>query len=217
MKIIAVSDIHENLGRLDGLMPVLRTADLLLILGDLTQFGHAEQARRVLQAFRAAGRPLLAIPGNLDHPDVLGLLEAEGISLHATFRVYGDIGIAGMGGSNPTPFGTPFELDEEEIYRKLMSGVRSISTARVRIVASHPPPRGTKTDRVRLGCHVGSQSVRRVVEETQPDLVLCGHIHEAPGEDHIGRTHILNPGPFGTGGIIDIEIGESGVAARIRR
>jgi uncharacterized protein len=29
--------------------------------------------------------------------------------------------------------------------------------------------------------------------------VLCGHIHEARGVDHIGRTPIVNPGPVAAG------------------
>ncbi len=32
----------------------------------------------------------------------------------------------------------------------------------------------------------------------QPDIALCGHIHENNGtEDLIGKTHVINPGPLG--------------------
>jgi Icc-related predicted phosphoesterase len=46
--------------------------------------------------------------------------------------------------------------------------------------------------------------VRRVIEETNPDLCICGHIHETFGKhDQIGNTKIINVGPKGV--IINIE------------
>jgi hypothetical protein len=42
---------------------------------------------------------------------------------------------------------------------------------------------------------VGSAVIRSFVEREQPDLVLCGHIHESRGSDRIGRTQVVNPGP----------------------
>ena len=42
--------------------------------------------------------------------------------------------------------------------------------------------------------HVGSPSVRGLVEDREPVLGLFGHIHESKGIDSIGRTPIVNPG-----------------------
>jgi Icc-related predicted phosphoesterase len=39
-------------------------------------------------------------------------------------------------------------------------------------------------------------------------VVLCGHIHEARGEDRIGRSQIVNPGPVSAGHYAMVEIGE---------
>ena len=41
---------------------------------------------------------------------------------------------------------------------------------------------------------VGSHAVRQVVEQYQPLLGLFGHIHEAKGTAHLGRTLCINPG-----------------------
>jgi len=217
LKIFAASDIHERLDCLGQLTETIEAADWVFLLGDLTQFGHAAQAARVLDAFRRINPQVLAVPGNVDHPDVVDLLVSEGVSLHGNHRVLEDqVGVAGMGASTPTPFGTPMELSEEEIYRRLDVPLRAIGGCAVRLVISHAPPRDTRVDRIRLGLHAGSRSVRRLIEEHGPDLLLCGHIHEAVGEDILGRTRILNPGSFGRGGYVWAEVSADGVSAECR-
>jgi Icc-related predicted phosphoesterase len=59
-----------------------------------------------------------------------------------------------------------------------------------------------------MGTHVGSKSVRDFIEREQPDVVICGHIHEARGQDAIGRSKIVNCGPASKGYYAVIEIGE---------
>lgn len=211
----AVSDIHERLEWLRPLAGALAAADWVLLLGDLTQFGRAPQARKVLDAFREINPNVLAVPGNLDHPDVLKLLEDEGVSLHGRYRLLGDVGLAGVGASGPTPFGTPFELPDGELGETLAGPLEAIAVARHRIVVSHAPPKNTAVDRVRLGLHVGSAAVRRLAEAHAPDLLLCGHIHEAAGEDRLGATRVINPGPFGRGGHVRVEAGDDGLSARL--
>ena len=60
------------------------------------------------------------------------------------------------------------------------------------------PPYNTKLDNIGCG-HVGSQSIRDLIEEFNPALVLCGHVHEARGIDRINETTIVNPGVFAYG------------------
>jgi Icc-related predicted phosphoesterase len=42
--------------------------------------------------------------------------------------------------------------------------------------------------------HVGSKTVRQLIEKHKPLLGLHGHIHEARGFAKIGRTLCINPG-----------------------
>ena len=204
MRIIAFGDIHMDHRQLAAI-PDLAAADLILITGDLTNFGGRTEAQEVITACRAFNPALLALAGNLDRPEVSRYLQSEAISLHGHGVLLDNLGIFGVGGSNPTPFKTPTEFSENEIARLLAAGFAATATARRRILVCHAPPFGTVADRLRDNSHVGSRAIRTFIEEQQPDLCLAGHIHEATGIDRIGRTTIINPGMLRLGGWIDIE------------
>jgi Icc-related predicted phosphoesterase len=49
------------------------------------------------------------------------------------------------------------------------------------------------------GRHLGSEAVLRAIEDKRPRLAVCGHIHDAWGqESRIGGTRVVNLGPGGT-------------------
>lgn len=67
------------------------------------------------------------------------------------------------------------------------------------IYVMHSPPFETNLDVIPGGHFVGSRSIRKFIERSQPLLTLHGHIHEAPRlsgkyADRIGKTLCLNPG-----------------------
>ena len=65
------------------------------------------------------------------------------------------------------------------------------------IFVTHAPPYGTKADKLGRN-YAGNKSFRRFIENYKIDLHICGHLHENFGkEDRIGRTKVINPGPFG--------------------
>jgi hypothetical protein len=66
----------------------------------------------------------------------------------------------------------------------------------------------TRLDRIASVKHVGSTSVRTFIEKRQPDVTICGHIHEARGTDVIGRTKIVNCGPVAGGFYALIDVGK---------
>ena len=212
--IMAFGDIHEYIHGLPALAEPLRHADLILVTGDMTRWRGPETAEKVLQAIRQYNPTILAQIGNTDSWDTHHYLNSLGINLHGQGHQVGDVGIFGAGGSNPTPFYTPSEFGEEEIAEYLMAGYAMVKDAPYKLLIAHCPPYRTAVDRIYDGRHVDSTSVRAFIETYQPDVCISGHIHEAPGEDYLGKTHILNPGMLAQGGYVTVACHEAGLTAR---
>jgi hypothetical protein len=207
MQVVALSDLHGSTAPLERARRALAEADLVLLLGDLTNFGGREEAEEVLEPFFRIHDRLLAVPGNCDRLGVNEALEAAGIALHGRGRILGDIGFFGVGGSTETPFHTPQEYTEEELGALLERGHREVRGVGRKVLVSHSPPRDTRLDGTSRGLHAGSRAIREFLSREEVDLLLCGHIHEARGADHLGKTLLLNPGPFHQGWV-EIEIRE---------
>lgn len=82
------------------------------------------------------------------------------------------------------------------------------------IFVSHNAPYGKldaiKTedvDKKLIRKHYGSKLARRLIDKYKPFLVICGHMHENPGKDKIGKTLIINSGAAfkGKAAIIDLD------------
>lgn len=113
------------------------------------------------------------------------------------------------GWTNRTPWDTPREYDEADIESHIddmAAGLQSVETA---IFNLHPPPFGTSLDvapkltpdlevvtsaGATVMDNVGSVAVLDAIKRHQPLLSLHGHIHEAAGQERIGRTVAINPG-----------------------
>ncbi|MDO8444672.1 MAG: metallophosphoesterase [Deltaproteobacteria bacterium] len=216
MKIVAMGDIHERVKAFEIISSEISAADLVIITGDLTQFGNEEKARKVIDVIREINPNIVAQVGNLDSLEIDRFLTREGINIHGSGRVIDDVGIFGSGGSGATPFHTPVEFSEEELKGFLEKGYSEIKDAAIKIMICHAPPINTEVDMIPSGTHVGSKAVREFIERYQPDLCITGHIHEASGEDAIGRTKIINPGPFFEGGFVVINVEKGKLEAELR-
>ncbi|MCL2296414.1 MAG: metallophosphoesterase family protein [Methanomassiliicoccaceae archaeon] len=207
MKFLVVSDIHGNTAVTDWINPVAEKEDVdcVLALGDITDFGPNEVAEKILGSIK---RVVYAIPGNCDPISLPGAISNVAINMHGKSTELGGFHVAGLGGSNPTIFNTPFELDEETIYKKL----KPISKEKM-ILMVHAPPYGIN-DMIPSGLNVGSESVLKIVKEFRPILVLSGHIHEDYGIRHINGTTFVNPGPAKDGMYAVVEVDEGAVSAR---
>ena len=215
MRFIAFGDIHMDTGEVANI-PDIASAEHIIVTGDITNYGSSLDAEAVLNRLLAVNSSLLAVAGNLDQPDVAGYLENVGISLHGRGIKVDGLGIMGLGGSNYTPFNTPYEFSEGELEAFLASGFAEINDADNFILVSHTPPLQTNTDQLLNGRHVGSSAVRKFIEAKQPLLCLTGHIHESRGEDHIGRTLVLNPGMLKQGGYIEVLYENKTISAAIK-
>lgn len=205
MKILALADIHGDHSHLEKIIERSGEFDLVVIAGDITNFGPSTQVKELEKLFKV---PVLAIPGNCDQPDILEALDESSLTnLHKSTETIGEFTFIGLGGSSPTPFNTPFELSEEDIEISLEILFDSCDNkAKENIVlVSHTPPKGL-LDSI-PGGSAGSESVAKFIDLS--NLVICAHIHEARGFARAGDTLLINPGMAAQGyaALIDLEAG----------
>ncbi len=213
MRLLCITDIHGAQKRFREILA--READLvdiILLGGDITNFGTPEDAAWFLRQAEATGKPVFAVAGNCDSPQIDRLLAERGVSLAGFGRRVGSIGFYGVSAA-PVWHGMTYEMPEEELAVYLRTGAEQIGDAAVEVVLSHPPPRDTAVDVVRSGAHVGSTAVRDLVEQRRPALVVCGHVHEGRGTDRLDRTLVVNCGPAVAGYYAVATVDEDGDAA----
>jgi len=198
MKILATADFHGNLeaSKQTALKAKNISADVVVVCGDITHFGSIEHAEKVLLPLTALKLPVFYVPGNCDPPSLIER-EIEGVQcIHGKCQIIGNLSFIGAG-SIPVDrvHPSPLEVSDEEIFAALTQGLRQCKSPRSIVVVAHSPPLNTKLDITHFGGHVGSPSLRQFIEQSQPSIVFCGHIHEARGIDHIGDTVVANTGP----------------------
>jgi Icc-related predicted phosphoesterase len=213
MKIVALTDIHgmyDVAGRILAREP---DADVLILGGDITSNGVLDD--EPLDRLFRHSQVCVAVAGNMDSVCVDEALVGRGLSISGRGMLVGGVGFFGVSGSPHSPLHTPYEISEDSILTTAEQGWSQVCGASVRIFVPHAPPANTRVDRTFLGMHVGSVSVRTFIERRQPEIVVCGHIHEAWGSVKMGNTHVLNCGAAGKGyyGVVTVE-NEIGVENR---
>lgn len=212
MNILAIADIHNDVENIINYADKLSMLDFDVIVcpGDFTDvpprgFNSIEIAKLIIEELKIFNKPIVATPGNWDDK-VLKYLEEENISIHAKGKIIHDVGFYGFGGAK-TPFNTPLEPTEDEIAEGLKKGFSQVKNAKYKVQVTHIPPVGTKVDITYSNAHIGSTAVRKFIEEHQPDVAVCAHVHEGRGTDEIGKTKILNSGRFPEGylGLISLK------------
>lgn len=167
-----------------------------------------------------SGVAIYVMPGNDDPWFIDEIIEAGGVVTACDGRIVrvGDHEMVSCGFSNPTPWNSPRELGETELYEKISVLAEQLESPEMAIFNLHVPPHGSGLDTameldeqlrpvLTAGqphqIPVGSSAVRQLIEEYQPMLALHGHIHESRGITRIGRTVAINPGSDYAGGRID--------------
>lgn len=208
MKLLAFTDIHGSYERVGTILEKESSVGAIIIGGDLTTNGTPAEAERALRQFQKTGAPIFVVAGNMDPPELENTFTALHVNINAKGMLLDDIGIFGVSASPVTPMRTPYEISEEEIALRAHAGWKDVQAARIRVFVPHAPPHNTSVDLVSADNHVGSTAIRKFIEQCQPDVTVCGHIHEARGIDRIGKTPIVNCGPAGKGYYAVLTIGQ---------
>lgn len=190
MKILAVADIHGAQYRLNLVLRNIDrySPDLVVICGDITQFGPGELAKTLLDQIPVE---TLAVTGNIDSEDVKkGIDESRAINIEMKKIVKKGIPFVGISGTKYDEF--KFLEDKKIIDNKT-------------VLVSHVPPYGFQ-DKIFIGLHGGSKELREIIDKYHPRIVLCGHIHEDPGYTETNGCIVVNcsMGKRGEGAVIDI-------------
>lgn len=206
MYILALTDIHGSYKKAEEMIRNA-AADVVVIGGDLTTVGSVKEAEDALKRFQSLAGTVFCIAGNMDLPQHDDLFVRSGVSINGRGVTVGDVGFFGVSAAPHSLLHTPYEISEEEISRRIAAGYAQVRKSRFKVFVPHAPPYGTKVDIVHDGYHVGSTAVREFIENEQPDVVICGHIHEARGQDTLDASRIVNCGSAGSGYYAVIEIG----------
>jgi Icc-related predicted phosphoesterase len=203
IRIAAVGDIHLGVDSRGEMRPALEKvsihADVLLLAGDLTRHGGAEEAEVVADEFGELDVPVIAVLGNHDYhsdavEDVTAVLVGRGITVLEGQSVTMDIdgqtlGIAGtkgfgggFAGKCASVFGEPqmknFAGHTVEVANRFRSTVSELE-ADVRIALLHYSPVSDTLhgEPPEIYPFLGSYLLGEPIDEFHLDLALHGHAH----------------------------------------
>lgn len=208
MKLLVLSDLHEDEVALERLelhkTSKARDVDYVLIAGDSSNTSTSF-ITELLELFPEA----YIIPGNCENQNVMEIMrKAKHFAHEKRFPLKDGYNLVGFGYSNPTPFGTPNELSDDEIYRRM----NKLKIDQRTMLLVHAPPYGI-LDEIK-GMHIGSKAIRKIIEERQPFLVFCGHLHEVIGVERFGNTLIVSVPPGENWKYSSIKIEENSVCVQ---
>ena len=220
MKAAAIGDLHVTEDSVapyrDMFAEISRTADVLLLCGDLTNFGKISEAEILAEDLRVCDIPVLGVLGNHDYEcgqpeEVARILHEAGMTVLDDQAVEIDgVGFAGvkgfMGGygrGELAPFGEPIAkafVDEAmNEARKLENGLRSLRTERSVAVLHYSPIPGTlEGEPLEIFQYLGSARLADAIDRfDHVKAVVHGHAHHGSFQAATARgTPVYNCAQF---------------------
>jgi Icc-related predicted phosphoesterase len=200
LRVAAIGDLHctrTSEGAFQALFAkIAECADVLVLCGDLTDYGTPEEARVLAKELSATRLPKLAVLGNHDFESTAAdevtriLTDAAGVSvLDGTAMEVLGVGFAGAKGF-AGGFGTralqswgegpvkAFVAAAVEETLKLESALARLRT-RGRVAVLHYAPIGATVDGepVEIYPFLGSSRLEEPINRYRPDAVFHGHAH----------------------------------------
>lgn len=208
MRVAAVGDVHckkTSAGAFQALFAAMaEAADVLVLCGDLTDLGQAEEARVLAKELSAAkSRPVVAVLGNHDYESgetdqVKAILTEAGVTLldgdALEIDGVGFAGAKGLGGGFGQralqPWGEDimkrFVREAVDEALKLESGLAKLRTSQRVVVLHYSPVRDTvEGEPSEIFPFLGSSRLEEPLLRYPVSVVFHGHAHRGRPE---GRT-----------------------------
>ena len=185
MHALLVSDLHYDLRKLDWVLAEAADVDLLVVAGDLLDIGSAvpldAQIGVVLEYLARAARvtTVVACSGNhdLDHRNAAGEKATAWINEARATGVVVDGDTVVVDGWTVTSCAW---WEGDTTLATLEAHLDAAAAARTGpwMWVWHGPPEGPLS--WTGSRHYGDPELPRLLDRHRPDVVLCGHIHQAP-------------------------------------
>ena len=193
MRTLAFSDLHRDLEQGRRLVERAGEVDVVIAAGDFAN--QHEGLEETIDVLRAIEVPTVLVPGNNETDGALRAAcsgWAAATVLHGERADVDGVTFFGLGAGVPiTPWGWSFDLSDEQAEPMLAGCPEEC------VLVVHSPPKDC-LDRSG-GDSLGSEAIRRTIEDRRPRLAVCGHVHDCAGEQgSIGSTPVYNLGPSGT-------------------
>jgi uncharacterized protein len=207
MRIAAIGDLHFSPQRYDPLRETLShvrdNADVLVLAGDLTNYGTPEEMESLLNALVRIRVPTVAVLGNHDYEsgreqELMRMMTSEGIKvLDGTAYERDGVGFAGckgfpggFGRGVLTAFGEPqvkaFVQAGIDEALKLERALMQLRTEKRVIVLHYAPIAETvKGEPEQIYPYLGSARLAEVIDRHGAQLVVHGHAHHGAAQ---GKT-----------------------------
>ena len=204
-----------------------RQPDQILLTGDLTQIGTAEEIGAAKQWLEALGSPeqINFVPGNHDTyardswPNLVehwrDYLPDGGADGFPVVRRLGDVSVFGMTSAVPTrPISACGLVGQDQVAR--LSAALDEDTSPVKLlILHHPPLPGMIQFRKRLR---DAHRLESVLREAPVDLMLYGHRHRNLMSERLGaRAYCTAPASAEKGAFRQFDITPDGAAHRIEQ
>lgn len=207
LKVAALADLHVKEGEVrpyrELFDEICGVADVLVLAGDLTDFGRPEEAHILAEDIRACSLPVLAVLGNHDHDsnqtyEVRRILREAGVKLlEGQTHVIGNVGFVGAKGFGGgfgrrmlTAFGEPaikqFVAEGMNEATLLENGLRALHTDRIFVILHYAPVTDTIVgEPLEIFPFLGSSRLAEAIDRYTVSAVVHGHAHKGRYE---GRT-----------------------------
>lgn len=195
MKILTFVDLHGSLKALKKLQALVdkQNPDVIVCAGDISIF--EQNLDYLIHRISKFKKPVFIVHGNHEEAGIMkkscSLFKNVNF-IHGQAKEHEGVLFIGWGGGG-------FSTSDKEFEKKSKEFLKEMKKYDKVVLVTHAPPYRTRLDKI-IEESCGNKSIRKFIANNTKKIKLSvsGHLHENAGaEDHVRKTRVINPGPFG--------------------